>query len=371
MKTEIYLYKGDNNEVLEKYKKIKPNIIYMDPPYNTWNGSLTYSDKKSTEEWKENFSILVKHLKRISQEKSVFFVSINDEELVNTILVLREELGKNSVVSIMPRKSHSGHKTSSTISNYHDFVVVATKGNGIKFNGVEIDTKQYKYEDEYFSERGKYQLRRIDYKEFKWSESLDFGYSIDGKTIYPGGVNEQEWKRRKRNHLEKDWSWIWSKNKIDFGIENGFVVVKNGKLYKKTYTKAWIQKNNNEYSIVNKTRTKNVDSLYFTDKEYMRKPNQTDPEKLFDYPKSDSLIKMLLSLPEFEKKVVLDPFGGTGTTAIMANEIGADEVHIIQLDEKTKQNSSASKAGYKSIFDLMHKNIEIKTERKIEVIKWK
>ncbi len=364
METKIFLYKGNNLDIIKDKLKRKPNVVYMDPPYNTWNESLLYGDKVSTIEWADNFNNLITLLKGKTQDDCVFFVSINDEELANVILTFKNVLGKNSIISIMPRRTHSGHKTTKTISNSHDFVVIAKKGN-VNFSGIDIDSPDYKHEDMHLEKRGKYQLRRIDYKDFRYSKSLDYNMKIDGINYYPGAVTKKEHDNRKENHSDRDWAWIWCKDKMDFALANDYIVAKDGKLFKKTYTKSeLIRESKGKYKIVYKTRQKKIDSLHFTDKKFSLKKTKTHPEEFFDYPKSDELIWEILKLPEFDKKIVLDPFGGTGTTAIMAHKLNLQEAHIIQISEKTDNKSLAYKNGYKDIYNLTKQNIKSRTKTK-------
>ena len=368
MKTKIFLYKGDNISVLKK-QSIKPNIIYMDPPYNT-TGNLTYSDSVDTRIWKKTFHNLVQEIDKQSQPNSVYFVSIGSKELPSVILTLSEILGKSSNISILPRRTHSGHKTSKMIIQHHDFLVVAKKGN-VNFKGEKLDVNNYKLKDKYFKQRGFYQLRRVDYKDFRWSPTLDSEIEINGKYFYPGGVKKQAFLDRRKNHNEKDWAWIWSEKKIRFALDNGYLEIKNNRLYKKTYTKSSIVKiEKGKYKITNRQRKKMISSLHFVDKVFASKTSKTEPESLFDYPKSDKLIMTILELPDFKTKVVLDPFGGTGTTAFCANELGIDQVHIIQISEKTKEASLAFKKGFKDIYDITKKNIQERTEKEIEEVKW-
>lgn len=365
----IQLYKGDNLEILEKYKEeIKPNIVYLDPPYNTKNSSLLYKDTINSEAWYKNFLILIEKIKNVIQKDAIIFTSIGMEELAHSILALKEVFGKSSIVSIVPRRTHSGHKTSKVINNLHDFVVIVKIGK-VEFNGIEIDTSSYKLNDEFFNKRGFYQLRRIDYKDFKWSKTLDFPFKFKGKNIYAGGVSEKEWKKRQENPKIKDWSWIWSEEKINFALKNGYVEIKNNRMYKKTYLNSYIEKTNKEYKIVDIKRTKSINSLHFIDKKYSRKKAQTKTEKLFDYPKSDELIKDLINLPKFKKKIVLDPFGGTGVTAIVSDELNVDKVYIIQKNEEIKKNSRHDQGTINNIFELMVQNIKEQVNNEMNKIK--
>lgn len=363
MKTNIYLYKSDNIDALKKFKA-RPNIVYMDPPYNTWNRGLLYNDVRNKDDWKCNFISLLMEINKICDDNTAIFISIGQQELANAILSVEKVFGKKSIISVMPRRTHSGHKTSKTINLLHDFVIAAKKGS-VTFQGIKFGLGAYNKEDKYIKERGPYQERRIDYKEFKWSITMDVPIIINKREYYPGAVEKSEWKKRKKNHSFKDWSWIWSKEKIEFALKNDFAFVRDGKLFKKTYTKAKISKFNNQYEIEKIDRTKQMDSLALVDKIYALKKSKNKPESLFDYPKSDELLLDLLWLPMFKEKIVLDPFGGTGTTAIAADILGLKEAHIIQRSESTSSESAAYKNGFKDIFNLMKENIEDKTNGEI------
>lgn len=364
-KTIIKLYNGDNKEILKKYKnKINANIVYLDPPYNTKNKSLTYEDSLENSQWSKDFLELIEEIKNNIQENAIIFVSIGIDELANSLILLKKVFGKKAIIAILPRRTHNGHKTSKTINLQHDFLIFVKIGK-VEFVGLEkINEESYRKKDKFFEKRGYYQLRRVDYKNFNWSENSDFEYKHDNEIFFPGEVSKKEWKKRKEKHNVKDWTWIWSKEKIDFAIKNDFIEIKDNKLFKKTYTKSYINKiGSKKYEVVeNSQRTKKIDSFFFADKEYAIKKSKTEIESLFDYPKSDILIEHLLKLPNFKEKIILDPFGGTGTTAIMSSKLKVKEVHIIQKNEKTNPKSKAYKNGFKNIYELTKKNIEDRTK---------
>ena len=48
--------------------------------------------------------------------------------------------------------------------------------------------------------------------------SLNYAIEMpDGTAIYPGGAIEKQ----------EHWNWRWSKTKVEWGIKNGFIVMKN------------------------------------------------------------------------------------------------------------------------------------------------
>ncbi|WP_342268475.1 DNA methyltransferase [Spiroplasma endosymbiont of Aspidapion aeneum] len=360
----IRLYKGDNLDIIPTIKE-KPNIVYLDPPYNTKNSKLIYHDVfNNPNEWKEGFEKRVIEIKKIIQYKSVIYVSIGIEELGNAKVVMDNVFGINSCVAVMPRRTCSTAKTTNRISKINDFVLVYVTGN-IAFQKKAIDKSVYKLKDEHFEKRGFYHLRRLDYKDFLYSASSDFGIDYKGVTYYPSG-DIQSWRDRKERHFLKDWCWLWSANKINFAIENDFIVFKNNRVYKKTYTNCKIDSEcKSNYKIVYEDRSQPISSIDLLDKRFVgENSTKTETDSLFAYRKSNKLIKFLFELPILEHKVVLDPYAGSGVSAIISNELGIDCI-LIQKSEKIKENKGRSENfNYEDIFDITK---AILKERQIEV----
>lgn len=361
----IKLYKGDNLKIMNKLFELgnKYNIIYLDPPYNTKNNKLIYHDKfeEKNSSWYSFFNERIKIIKKILDNNSVIYVSIGHEELANAKKILDNAFSKNGFVAIMPRITNKVSKTTKTISRINDFLLIYKRGD-VLFRGIEINTDSYKYTDQHVKKRGKYQLRRLDYKNFSYSKSLDFEIKFDLNYYYPN--DKKSFQYRNKNHEEKDWCWLWSKKRVDFAIDNDFLEEKKGKLYKKTYTKCNIIKKGGVYSLEYLKRTKPFTSLELTDKKYSNTHAKTDIEKMFSYPKSENLIKFLFDLPLFDKKNILDPFAGSGTSAIVSSK-SKFNCDLIQISESTRKSSLPYARGYKNIFELTKAilkkwNVEVK-----------
>ena len=348
----IYLYKGDN---LEKIPKVtsKPNIVYLDPPYGTKNNNLIYKDGKIMDEWLKFFIVRLKEIKKIIQPNSVIYTSIGHEEVANAKNALDLIFGRKAFVSLMPRMTINVAKTTKTISRINDFLLVYKTGR-VEFEGLAIDTASYRLEDEFVKERGKYQLRRLDYNTFKYSGVQDTKIVFNDIEYFPG--SKQSFSERKEVALSKDWCWLWSDARIKFAIENGYIINKNGFLYKKTYTKSSIIGSKKQgFEVKNYARTKPITSLHYSSQIFSNNSPKTEIEKLFSYPKSDVLINDLFIRPKFKKKIILDPFAGTGTSGIVAHQLGI-EAHLIQIEEEVSSNSEIYiKHGIKNIFNLTKK----------------
>jgi adenine-specific DNA-methyltransferase len=83
---------------------------------------------------------------------------------------------------------------------------------------------------------------------------------------------------------------------------------------------------------------------------------------IFESPKPVGLIEELLKLGTTSDAIVLDFFGGSGTTAhavmkLNANDGGKRRSIVVQLAEAASPNSESAKAGYKTIADLAKERI--------------
>ena len=59
-----------------------------------------------------------------------------------------------------------------------------------------------------------------------YSSSLDYEILLDGDKYIAGNNEELRNKRLMGNHGRADWAWRWSKEKFEFGLENGFIEIK-------------------------------------------------------------------------------------------------------------------------------------------------
>ncbi len=288
--TENIFIEGENLEVLKILQKSyfgKVKMIYIDPPYNTGNDSFIYPDKfaENKDEYlkrvgdkdeegymtreglfrknsKENgqyhsnwLNMMMPRLylaKNLLRQDGVIFVSIDDNEVHNLRLLMNEIFGEENFVAVFPRITKKAGKTTDLIAKNTDFVLCYAKSENIFLNKNAFTDREYKYSDEYLSKRGKYKLSQtLDYSSIQYSPTLDYEIVIDNNVFRPGGVSKEEMENRKKRNPASDFCWRWSKELFQFGLENGFIVVKEGKkgkrIYTKTYENATISKTSKGY----------------------------------------------------------------------------------------------------------------------------
>ncbi len=419
------LIKGDNLDALKILKQSyseKIKMIYIDPPYNTKNDNFIYGDdfSQSNEEVLKTLDYskekldYIKNLfgskchsgwlsfmyprlllaKDLLKQDGVIFISIDDNECAQLKLLCDEIFGEGNFVAEMPRLTKKAGKSTNQIVKNHDYVLCYQK-NSINFKQIDIDKNDYSLKDEFYNERGGYKLNQnLDYNSLQYNKKMDYEIVIGNEKFYAGGL-ETYTERQKGNFGTIDWVWRWSKAKFDFGLANGFVEVKNNRIYTKTYTKAKIS-DSKPYKIEYFNRTKNISSIEFLDNKYSNDMSNKklqsifNVKNIFDYSKPVELISFLIDQTTEKGDIILDFFAGSGTTAHAVLESNKSDYQklsegggglfnglnaafkerrfiLVQLDEKIdpKKNKSTHdfclntlKSPSPSIFDITEERIK-------------
>lgn len=340
------IIKGNNLialvSLLKRYEG-KVKCIYIDPPYNTQNDSFNYNDSFNHSTWLTFMKNRLELARKLLREDGSIFVQCDDNEQAYLKVLMDGIFGRDNFIAEFPRVTKRGGKSSSVIANNHDYVLMFAKNkNNVKIYAPKHDDDKFNQKDKYFAERGYYKLNQtLDYDSLQYSKSLDYPVTLEGKTLYPGGNYNMYQQRQNGKHRRADWAWRWSENLFNFGLDNGFIVLKEGKdrprIYTKTYQKVKIVDNNGEYTIVNVDRTKPLSTIELTNNMYSNDNATKHAELLgikniFDYTKPESLIKKLISLAADKNDLVLDFHLGSGTTAAVAHKMGLRYIGVEQMD---------------------------------------
>ena len=378
--TQNLYIEGDNLDVLKLLRETylgKVKMIYIDPPYNTGNDFVYEDDFKmesgvwseksgdydeqgnrlfqNTEsngrfhtDWLNMIYPRLKIARDLLTDDGVIFISIDDAELYNLKKICDEVFGgKNFICNFVRKnKAGSGHD-SANIAVEFDYVICYVKDFQLcKINQEIVDVKsdeKYKYEDEYVGRRGKYYLRDLDYRG-SYSEGLDYPIeSPDGTVIYSGGK------------FGRPNTWRWSKQKFDWGKENGFIVFQKRDEQWKVYIKQYKFVDNNDEIYV---RTIPYRALIdFSNGLGSIECSELLGNNVFSYPKPSALVKYFLNIASNKNSIILDFFSGSATTAHAVMQLNAEDggnrkFIMVQLPEKCDEKSEAYKAGYKNICEI-------------------
>ena len=323
-----FLLEGDNLHslyLLEKTHKGKIDVIYIDPPYNTGRNDFVYNDDKIGEDdgfrhskWISFMEKRLRMASKLMSEKGVIFISIDDREQANLKLLCDEVFSSTNFICefIWTNNEGGGGSDSKFIKTKHEYVLCYSKDiNNFHTKNVPIeDEERYRLEDEYVNERGKYQLVKLSSASIQYSTSLDYEIKMpDGTIVHP--VDNTDKNRA---------CWRWSKKKLQWGLDNGFIVYKKDKKQQwQVYTKQYVNCDK-DGNIVKRTKTPLALIDKFSSTQASNKLIELFGDKRFNYPKPVDLIKWLIDR-NVVCNCILDFFAGSGTTAQAVLELNKED----------------------------------------------
>lgn len=383
--TQNLYIEGDNLAVLKLLQETylgKIKMIYIDPPYNTGNDFVynddfaesadeylghsgqfdeegnrlvanTESNGRFHTDWLNMIYPRLKLAKDLLREDGVIFISIGDEELYNLQKITDEIFGSSNYVANLIWQSTPGSNTGEDVKTVTENILLYCKNkSACKFSTLEItDNDKYSNKDEYFARRGGYVLNKLDRRMTgqHYSDALNYPIEMpDGTSIYPGGTPDKQ----------EHWNWRWSKSKVDWGVANGFIVMKKMSDGWSVYFKQYEKVNNEDKPII---RTLSYQNLIDIDGSNSARGTKEVMDlfggKFFDYPKPLNLLKHLQKMILSGDDIVLDFFSGSSTTAhavmqLNVEDAGTRKFIMVQLPEETDEKSEAYKSGYTNICEI-------------------
>ncbi len=384
--TRNIFIEGENLEVLKVLQKSyygKVKMICIDPPYNTGNDSFIYPDKfsESKDEYlrrigdkdeagyltKEGFfrknsrengqyhsnwlSMMYPRLflaRNLLRDDGVIFVSIDDNEVHNLRLMMNEIFGEENFVASVVWQKRTSPDARLRLGPAHDYLLVycrAIEMSGDAFRLLPLsEERQEAYGNPDNDPRGPWASRDMTGQVGHATPSQFYEITT------PAGVKYSPPEGRCWAISKGTVQKLVSDNRIWFG--------KDGKtrprlklfLSESKGTPSWTWWANEEVGH-NQEATKELNALM-------------GMGEVFDNPKPTRLIKRILQLSTFNENsdIVLDFFAGSGTTAQAVMELnkedgGNRQFILVQLPEKTDEESEAHKAGYKTIADICKERI--------------
>ncbi|MXR56623.1 site-specific DNA-methyltransferase [Mycoplasma flocculare] len=346
------------------------DVIYIDPPYNTQASfnegnqiandkenilpsKFIYRDKYSRNGWLNLLNERLNLAKKLLKEDGIIFVSIDDNQQAYLKVLMDEIFGEeNFVANLVWQKKNEGSGANSRFLKILTEYILVYSANIQKLNTniyvQNVDDGAYKYSDEFIEQRGKYKLKQLDLASLKWSENMDYPINHNG-TIYYAGGSYEKWKlRHQGKRAFTDWTWRWSRDKLSWGIDNKFIVFKNGKVYSKQYQFV----DNNNQKLEREAKFSNLISS-------THGSNGTDEQKdifntkVFDHPKPTELIQFVINLHPNKNAKILDFFAGSGTTGHavwnLNRQDGGNRIFTLVTNN---QNNIATNITYERLFRI-------------------
>ena len=326
------LIEGDNLDALTALAYThegKIDVIYIDPPYNTGNKDFVYNDSFVDKEdgyrhskWLSFMNKRLQIAKCLLSSGGVIFISIDDNEQAQLKLLCDEIFGSSNFITNIIWQSTAGSNTGNEIVTTTEYVLVYTLNRSIAhFDGQPLSADTFKLSDEYVKERGRYTLDKLDRRRVggHYSEALNFPIEMpDGTLRYPGGGQQ----------VNEGWNYLWSKTKVQWGLDNNFIVFKKNKEEWAVYCKRYQNVDNNNKPVDRTTPYRNlITSDLFNTAQGTAELANIFNIRPFAFPKPSSFVKFLLSttVTTLPKATILDFFAGSGTTLHATMQLNAED----------------------------------------------
>lgn len=376
--TENLFIEGDNLDALKLLQESylgKVKMIYIDPPYNTgqdfvyhdnfkvdvaeYDDATDYKDEDGNIQFKKNeksngryhsdwLSMMYPRLKlarNLLKNNGVIFISIDDNEQANLKKLCDEVLGDDNFVAqfVWKRRQATDSRNQTNISGDHEYILVYSKSNKFISAGVGIDESKYSNPDN--DPRGPWASVDLTVNATRDQRPNQYYDIVDPET----GISYPANPRR-----------IWSKSKAvieQMIIEGRILFPANNKMRpREKKFLADLKRGNTGFSTW-------IDPAMSGQTTHgTREMAEIFQDKIFDFPKSTKLMRVLAEQGMGKDDIVLDFFSGSGTVAhaimqMNAEDGGSRKWIMVQLPEETNKNSDAYKVGYKTIPDISRERI--------------
>lgn len=339
---------GDNYEALQnlliQYRG-KVNVIYIDPPYGKDSmGEFAATNYNNAITRDNLLSMLYPRLqlaKQLLSDDGVIFCSIDDRNFAYSKCLFDEIFGENKFVCNCIWQKKTGASDAKGIAVVTEYILVyCNNSDNSSWNKTftqninSFDKKRYRFTDKYETDRGAYYPDNLDRGGLNYSDSMNYGIKCpDGTISFPNG---------RLSYVNDGWIWKWSKEKVQWGIENGFIEFRKSKDKECGWAvcyKNYMYVDNENNPIDRCAPFKNIITGILNGE------GTTDLKDMelnvFKNPKPKSLITYLIKSINNPDSLILDFFAGSGTTGHAVLDLnkqdGGNRSFILcQLNEKTE-----------------------------------
>ena len=377
--TDNIFIEGDNLDALKLIQETyleKIKIIYIDPPYNTGN-DFVYDDSfkenineylENSGQYDENGNQLVKNIesngrfhtdwinmmysrlrlaRNLLRDDGAIFISIDDNEVKNMRNICDEIFGESNFVNhIIWHKKYGAANDAKYLSDVHEHILLYCKNKAVWHPNLfeRPDELNAKYKNPDNDPRGPWVATNLSVKTYSAAND----YIITS----PAGLQFSPPPSR---------CWVVSKEKYEEMLaDNRITLGKDG--LSRPYKKTFLSEVQN--GVVPTTIWSYDDAGHTIGAKSEIRDLFSDTKAPFDTPKPTKLIKRIISMSESNTHddIILDFFGGSGTTADAVMQLNAEDngnrkYIIVQMKEETQQKSVARLVGFESISQICKERI--------------
>lgn len=403
--TENLYIEGDNLEVLkilqESYLN-KVKMIYIDPPYNTGK-DFVYKDKfaQETAEFKDESGFIDEYNRRLVPnpdtagryhsdwltmmyprlklarnlltDDGVILINMDEHEITNVTKVLEEIFGENNDLGTIIWDKRNPKGDSKGIAYQHEYVLCYSKNKNHLLSNHEL--LKPKKNAQRIINKAKELFKTITTKKNINDINREFSEWINNQNDFSGGEKAYN-KIDKFGRVYQSVSMAWPNKKQ--APKDYFIPIMHPVSGKPCPIppRGWRNPSSTMEELIKKDLILfGVDETTQPRRKYLLEENMLENipsllyyggsdtdllEKLeipFDTPKSTVVCKEHIFSFTKKNDIVLDFFSGSATTAHAVMQLNAEDggnrkFIMVQLPEKTDENSEAYKAGYKTIAQI-------------------
>ena len=382
--SENLYIEGDNLEVLKLLQETylgKVKMIYIDPPYNTGNDFVyeddfaqsaayymdnsgqydeegnrlvtnTESNGRFHTDWLNMIYPRLKLAKDLLADNGAIFISIDENEMDNLRKICDDVFGESNFIGQFIWQRRTSPDMRKLVSTAHDYIVTYGKNTGNLSNTInkvrltEKDAANYSNPDN--DPRGPWASSDFTAQGFRPNQMYEI--------TTPGGAKYTPPEGRCWKNIESEFLKQCEEGRMWFGKDGMGIPRRKTYLSEREGKNVWTWWPNSEVGH-SQEATQEVKNLF-------------DGHAYFDYPKPVRLLKKIIQIGTHDDSIVLDFFSGSATTAhamiqLNTEDNGHRKFILVQLPEKTDEESEAYKAGYKNICEIGKERIR-RAGRKIK-----
>jgi adenine-specific DNA-methyltransferase len=311
--TDNLIIKGNNLLALHSLKKAfagKVKLIYIDPPYNTGNDGFKYNDSFNHSTWLTFMRNRLEVAKELLSEDGVIFISIDDNEDAYLKVLMFEIFGKENFVADFIWNHRKSSQNDIDVSLSHNYTITYAKNRSqFKLNFLGIDETKFSNPDNDI--RGEWVADPFDAPNIRPNLTYPITNPNTGESFLP--PEGRCWRTTKEKFEE-----LLNDNRIVFGKSG------KSKPQLKRFKYEAEAKGVNTFTIWDDVGTATEGT-----KELMK---LMDGKKIFSTTKPERLLQRIIHIATQENDLVLDFFGGSGTTGAVAHKMNRRYILIEQMN---------------------------------------
>ncbi|MDL9939015.1 site-specific DNA-methyltransferase [Gordonia sp. ABSL1-1] len=289
-------------EYADEYKG-KVKLVYIDPPFNTGQAFQQYDDNFDHSIWLTMFRDRVSKLAELLSDDGSIWVHLDDVEVHRARMILDEELGINNFVATIVWQKRYSRESRPAIGDAHDFILVYAKKPAlfkeVRNKVTRLSAKEYKNPNN--DPRGPWRLVPMNAPGTRANQMYPIT-APNGKVWYPP-------KGRCWSTIESGYRALLEADRIRFGVSGDGAPGIVRYLDEDDGLTPWTWWPHEETGHNDESK-KELQALF------------PDLETVFDTPKPERLLSRILQIATNEGDIVVDCFGGSGTTAAVAHKMG-------------------------------------------------